>query len=253
MIITPAGFYVYNIIKIIKFDRKEETMRTAWAIIFIFVLFLNAAAQEKMSEREFDGFRGDVKSVSIEVLPVSGTGVKKRSVWEKWTYNFAGMKMSEHNPAGKSKTVFRFVDEYKIAESVAEDVGNSKTFTRKFTYEYDADGRIKTERIYFNPDKPAIVRTFKYDPEGRRVESVEDSPTAVIKKIFIYDSKGNLIEETQEQKGKGEFVTDSRSRTVYSDYKLDAQGNWTERRSTSFYESNGEPYISLNYQVITYF
>jgi hypothetical protein len=231
-------------------------MKTITATFFILILFLTVSAQEKMSDREFDGFKGDVKSVSIETMPVSGAGVagnnKKRTDWEKWTYNFAGMKMSEVNPAGKSKTVFRYIDDYKESEMTVAEGGKSKPTTQKFTYEFDSQGRIKTEKIYFNKNRPPIIKSFKYDGNGRRIEKFVDSPTANIKTVYKYDAKGNLIEETQSQKGKGEFGSDSKSRTVYSDHKVDAQGNWTERKSTNYYEG-GEPYVSMDYRVITYF
>ena len=100
------------------------------------------------------------------------------------------------------------------------------------------------------------MRTFKFDADGRMIEKSEDSPTAKTTTVYKYDAKGNLIEKSEEQKGKGEFGTDSKSRTVFSNYKIDAQGNWTERKSTMYYESEGEsvePYLSMDYQVITYF
>ncbi|MEZ5425145.1 MAG: hypothetical protein R2747_02665 [Pyrinomonadaceae bacterium] len=232
-------------------------MKTITAAIFILILCLSVSAQKKMTDREFEGFKGDVKTVSIETRPMSGSGVternKKRTVWEKWTYNFAGMKMEESNPQGKSKTNFTYIDDYKSAEMTVE--GKAETVSNKYVYEYDSQGRVKTEKNYFNKNRPPIVKTVKYDSNGRIIEKTVNGPTALTKYSYKYDAKGNLIEELQEQKGKGEFGTDSKSRTVYSDYKLDAQGNWTERKSTLYYEGDGRTteYVSMDYQVFTYF
>lgn len=229
-------------------------MRTVSASIFILCLFLTVSAQERMTDREFDGFKGDVKTVSIETMPLTDPRLKnKRVVWEKWTYNFAGMKMEENNPQGKSKVVFRYADGVKIGETISQEGGRRETFTNRYVYEYDARGRVKTERVYFNKNRPPIVRNFRYDANGRLTEKTEDSPTSFTRTTFKYDARGNLSEKLDEQKGKGEYSGDSKTRTVYSGYKIDAYGNWTERKTTVYYEGEPKPYISMDYQVITYF
>lgn len=231
-------------------------MKTITTTFFILILFLTVSAQEKMTDREFDGFKGDVKTVSIETMPISGSGVRnknKRVVWEKWTYNFAGMKMQEDNPQAKSKVIFRYIDDYKISDLIEGKGGSTEQFKFKYVYEYDSQGRVKTEKVYLNNNKTPSVKTFKYDSKGRLIEKTDDSPASVTKSLYKYDEKGNLIERSDEQKGKGEFGTDSKSRTVYSNYKIDSQGNWTERKTTLYYEDSDEPYVSMDYQVFTYF
>lgn len=231
-------------------------MRTILAACFVLFLFLSVSAQKKMTDREFDGFKGNVKTVSIETMPLSDSRLKnKRVVWEKWSYGTDGGKTEENNPQGKSKMIFSIKNGAKTASSITSEGGSSETFNYKYLYEYDADGRVKTERIYFNNNKTPSVKTFKYDARGRIIEKTSDDPSSSIKTLYKYNDKGELVEQSEDQKGKSEFGTNSKSRTVYTEYKFDAQGNWIQRKSTLRYESGGEAteYVSMDYQVFTYY
>ncbi|MEZ5345190.1 MAG: hypothetical protein R2681_06480 [Pyrinomonadaceae bacterium] len=228
-------------------------MKTIAAAFLTIFLLLTVSAQQKMTDSEFEGFKGSVKSVSIETMPLSDQRLRnKRSVWEKWTYDTSGRKIEEYNPQGKSKMVFTHTGGVKTSKLIELEGENSGTLNLKYTYEYDANGRVKTEREDQLGDGLTTVRTFKYDEKGRLIEKTDNGPASLTKIVYKYDANGNLIEQNYDSKGKGEYGSVSKSRTVYIGYKLDAAGNWTERKSTVFYEGADKPYVSMDYQVFTY-
>lgn len=231
-------------------------MKTITTTFFILILCFSVSAQNKMTDREFEGFKGSVKSVSIETMPLSDSRLKnKRVVWEKWSFDQDGRKSEEYNPQAKSKVIFTVIDGHKTSKSIAEKGENSESLNFRFVYEYDSQGRVKTEKRYLNNGKLTSQKTLKYRDDGQVKEEIADDPASTIKVSYKYDEKGNLIEKLEEQKGKGEFGTDSKSKSVYGEYKVDVQGNWTQRKSTLYYEGDGAKteYVSMDYRVFTYY
>jgi hypothetical protein len=73
---------------------------------------------------------------------------------------------------------------------------------------------------------------------------------------------GNEIEvrKTRDIKGAG---SDSKERILHSEMKFDSFGNWTERKTTRYSETEGNPqykippqkyiFVNLSYRTITYY
>ena len=232
-------------------------MKTITATIIILALFLTVSAQKKMTDREFEGFKGNVKSVSIETMPMSDSGnpknKNKRVVWEKWSYDKDGRKTEEYNPQGKSKVTFTVKDGFKISKLMLEEGENSETLNRKFVYEYDSKGRVKTAKEYLQNGNLVSDKSLKYDENGRVKEETVTDPVSSTKVVYKYNQKGNLIEMLEEKTSKLGVGTKSKTKIVYSDYKVDAHGNWTQRKTTLYYGDTVEPYVSMDYQVFTYY
>lgn len=256
-------------------------MKIVAAAFYIFILIFTVSAQKQMTDREFDGFKGNVRSVSIETMPVSGPG-NKRVVWEIWSYDQSGRKLEVNNTQSRTRSVFSNIDGFKTFKSIEgknnyagpslsdSNDPNDKTkpielpeklvkpdkrFDRRFAYEYDAQGRVSTEREYLNNNKLVSLRRFTYDENGLVREESANDPIFITRISYKYAQNGNLIEKLEVKKGKEhiEWATDSTIRVVYSNYKLDAQGNWTERKTALYSDEIPEPYISMDYQVIAYY
>jgi hypothetical protein len=249
-------------------------------------LGLTVPAQKKASDREFEGLKGAVKSVLTEyvtVLDSSGAAPdKKRVKYMEQSFDKDGRLLQILYPDYNHKVVYSVVDGFKtfISSEIKKEPDKPKIglrlgaplvepspieepeklfppderYEQKYVYEYDAQGRVKTEREYLNNGKLNELRTFKYDDKNRVVEENVNDTVALSKFIYKYDARGNLAETLTDRDIKGPG-TDSKSRTVYSDYKIDAQGNWTQRKSTWHFEVNGQPKVSamMYYRTIIYY
>ncbi|MFZ1699260.1 MAG: hypothetical protein WBO10_00335 [Pyrinomonadaceae bacterium] len=232
-------------------------MKCLTTLFFIGLFCLSVSAQTKMTDLEFDGYRGNVRTVSIETMPISGSGYvqlkNKRVVWEKWSYDTYGRKSEEYNPQARSRVTYRTIDGVKTSSLKVEKGEPSPPLNLKFAYEYDSHGRVKAERIYLSDDKSPSLKTFEYDENGRISKNIDNELDSTTSAVYKYDNTGNLIEKIEEQKGKGEFGSDSKRRTVYSAYKVDVHGNWTERKSTMYSDGTDDPYVSMDFQVFAYY
>lgn len=99
-----------------------------------------------------------------------------------------------------------------------------------------------------------FITVYKYDEKGILNEMIEyHTPDFYDRFIYKYDLKGNLIEaERLRQGSKGDI---DKSKTVYSKYKLDSNGNWIARTETDLDKYGGKllEYVYKNTRKIEYF
>lgn len=238
-------------------------MKTSLLTLFSFILVLSVSAQKKVTDREFDGLKGNVKSVTTdEKVSVSwsnrqdvfydknGSLIKRSSIFNQYPISRLIFREAGYLSHRNSKTFFvysticekplkntRVQSNLPIEESVAK-VPPDNCFHGEFAYDY-TNGRVEIERRYAAKDKILYqLTTFKYDIEGRLVEENIKEVLGITKVIHKYDAKGNLVETTQSSKeydNEGNSVENNKSyKTIHSDYKFDDYGNWIARKSTQY-------------------
>lgn len=253
-------------------------------LIFVAMTFcLTVSAQKKVTDREMEGLKGSVKSVFDDYMMTyvsSGPSeVNKRVKSKEYYFDKDGNLTQILYPSDNYKIIYSIIDGFKTFKNLPIKVDNNpkdKMMTRgiveenpleknekivpaddrfdfKYVYEYDANGRVAKEKHYGNNGKLWRITIYKYDDKGQNIqENVEDT-VAITKYTHKYDEKGNLIETLQERDVKNGF--DSKIKTVYSDYKFDAKGNWIERKSNYRNEARDEIYstITIYYRKIAYY
>jgi hypothetical protein len=251
-------------------------MKITFILAIISLVFLNVFAQKKMTDREFNGLQGRVKSVYIEDADleiVKGkTIVKNRAMQFDELYDENGNMTQSSMYYMGDRNIFSFIDGEKISKSadfysptaskaviVASGKKQSKSpdarYDKKYQYEYDTKGRIIEERKYRSDGTLFFKSTYKYNDAGNPVEQVLYSDEKVSENYYYtYDSKGNLIELKFVPTGiNGETnITIHR----FKDYKFDAQGNWIQRTQTTVYtdgEGRKKENQSIYYRKIEYY
>lgn len=108
---------------------------------------------------------------------------------------------------------------------------------RRYMYTYDDRGNVLTITGYKKDGSISSKTTYQYDNKNRRTDYLLETPGyANSSRKFVYDDKGNLVEEFW-YNGKG--ATDFRFVRSY-----DAQGNKIEETS---YKGNGQPVGTTRY------
>lgn len=253
-------------------------MKTTLLTFLIFTFCAVVPAQKKMTDREFEGFKGEVKSVTNEFLKLDDPGNNNtRKIESQVFFHKDGRYDHILYPSNNYKVVFQEIDGFKTFKSMEikkeknppRVTGESKRepiekpekivppderFDQKYVYEYDSQGRFITEREYLNNGKLSKLTKIKYDDQGRIIEENVNDTIAISKFVYKYDEKGNLVEELENRDIKG-AGTDSTSRTVYSGYKLDAKGNWIERKREYLSETGETSWKTeyLEYRTIVYY
>lgn len=252
--------------------------------MFILTLFLavsgcsTVSAQKKMTGRELDGLKGLVKSLITEVEPLNPNGVslnQPRQKNDEYYFDKEGKITEIAFPELNRKMIFSVIEGFKtykntkineepesntrvivIDQSKKPDntVSSDKRYNGKFTYEHDAQGRVKIEEHYFSDGKLFQKTEYKYDDKGRIKEKIADNTSDLTTFTYKYDEKGNLIEQSKDRNVK-KYGVDRNTKTIYSEYKIDSQGNWTQRTETSYIKEKRESVIakSIYYRTITYY
>jgi hypothetical protein len=251
-------------------------MKITFILTIISLLFVNAYSQKKMTDREFNGLKGRVKSVYIEDADleiVKGKPiVKNRQMQFDELYDENGNMTQSSMYYMGDRDIFSFIDGEKTSKSadfysptaskavIAASVKNQSKpletrYDKKYQYEYDTKGRIIEERKYRNDGTLFLKSTYKYNDAGNPIEQILYSDEKVSENYYYtYDSKGNLIELKFVPTGiNGETdITIHR----FKDYKFDVQGNWTQRTQTTIYtdrEGRKKENQSIYYRKIEYY
>lgn len=242
------------------------------ATLIIGLLFLQSPSGGRKSDRESNGFAGNVKKALEEWSPVSG-----------YPYPQDARCRARSHVYGKDGRLIQY-------SSFSGACGSDEN---REHYTYDQDGN-RTTRFEFiqgenspPPPPPPMMppgqaikgppkTTFKYDSKGMMTEKANFRANGepIYKTIFKYDEKGRL-QETQvihsdgtryrwTNKYEGEkwfpasqdgFEADSnspKSTVTYTDYELNAQGDWIKRKEIRK-ETTGRTYISIRYQILEYY
>lgn len=233
------------------------------SILFFILLFtLSSFGQQKMSERELDGLKGKVKSVTTvrEVTEsknyADNSLGKLRNLVE--LYNENGVPTETIDNEYNDRTVYAFIDgdltskSFQIVEkeTLRAVITGSKTESKaekpkdnryglKFTYKFDDKGLISEKKVYGNTGVLFNKIVYKYDGNNVLAEELRyDDGTDLNDQYFYkYDASGNLVEEKQVLHRPNKNIV---SMSKYGNYKIDSQGNWIERTVTSLGEFQGK-------------
>ena len=261
-------------------------MKQMLLIFFVMIFCLAVPAQKKVTDREIEGLKGAVKTVFGDYMVTYSTSdqteLNKRVKETEHYFDKDGALTRILFPFSNYKQVYSLIDGFKTfkGSSIKENaepenqynVGKSidgkkekpdekngklvppdERFDLKIVYEYDANGKVETEKTYRNNGKFWGSITYKYDKNGRVREDLRKETNATIRFTYKYNDEGYLIETL----GIYEFnirVT-TNERTVYSDYKVDPQGNWTQRKAMWTSKTQDRFYAStkINYRTIEYY
>jgi hypothetical protein len=231
-----------------------------------------SAGAKRVSDRERDGFLGPVKEVFTEWSPV-------------------GQARNGIQPGARCPQQTSVFDENGTLAQRSGYAGPCGCEEIRDIYAYGPDGSqtTKSENIPGPgcPPPPPMAapagapesgprrRVFKCDENGRQVEAtlIRHDGTVVYKTVYGYDAKGRLT-ETASFNGNGQagdrrvygytgassvpatFTYHGRDgrvyeRTAYSDYELNAQGDWVKRTQTRVNE-RGETHVSTVFRRIVY-
>lgn len=262
--------------------------------VLVLALSITTFSQVKVSDAKLEGLKGPVKKVVQTDKAVSGYAewVLKDTTKYQTTYLFnkdGELTESIHEGGSNSRLVYTKVDGFKTFKSfelkgpengqmrVTGTWGSpekekpiephekltepDKRFDHRFVYETDGSGRVISERQYGNDGKLFRKKTFKYDQTGLLTNEIEENTVARMTYSYKYDDKGNEIEvfKTRDIKGAG---SDSKERIVHSEMKFDSVGNWTERKTSRYTETEGNAqykippqkytFVDVQYRTITY-
>jgi hypothetical protein len=241
-------------------------------LILILSLFfaLSAFGQTKMSDREADGLKGKVKSVTtvrelIESKNFYNTTLgKQRDLIE--SYNLDGTQTEAIDYEFNSKDTYTIIDgdltaKYSKLEERPQNEGlvliapplknkeqptqpKDDRYNLKYKFKYDDKGRRVELAFYGNTGIYLGKIEYKYDEKGFLIEERRYNEGSSLKEtepnvqfVYKYDASGNLVEEKETSYRPDKNTV--RTRT-YDNYKLDSQGNWITRTVTSLSEYQGK-------------
>ncbi len=240
-------------------------MRVIQLVLVIVVLFVSGIAQKKMSDVEFDGFNGRVKSVTEEsewVVGLSdGEKTRQRQIMAERLYDKHG-NLKEYTNSRLFKQVFSFIDGFKTYKhqelDTTEEYGrppapapfgrgdlsknpSDPRFTVRFEYKYDSKGRVSEEIRYLSNGSLLIRDVRQYDPQGNDFET-KSYFGEIMRRIErrYYDAKRNLILTTSES--PSQYRVTSTYVRRFGGYQLDAKGNWIQRTEITV-ETNGDTLV----------
>jgi hypothetical protein len=231
-------------------------------LIFVLSFTLSILGQQKMSEKELDGLKGKVKSVTtvrdiIESKNYANNTLKKlRDKVELYDENGAPTESvdNEYN----YKYVYTFVDgnltskmfqivkkeTLKLATSDSEIRSKEKKtederYDLKYKYKFDDKKRIIEQNVISNTNELFNRIVYKYNEKGLLVEELRYSNGTVLNDQYFYkyDANDNLIEMKKVLHRPEKNII---SIAKYSNYKIDSQGNWIERTETDIGEFRGK-------------
>lgn len=241
------------------------------------LLFLQSPSAGRKSERESDGFVGPVKKALEEWSPVSGypyLSPDDRCHARSRVYDKDG-RLIQHSyfsgPCGSDENREHYTYDQDGNRTIRLEYIQGKNSPPpppppmmppgakggpevkgppKTTFKYDAQGMM-TEKANFRANgEPTYKTTYKFDEKGRLQEmQVIHSGGNRYRWTYKYDGEKRFPES------EGSFEADSdtpKSTVTYTDYELNAQGDWIRRKET-IKEATGRTYISIQYQILEYY
>ncbi len=257
-----------------------RTILLSFAIVF---LSITVFSQKKQTDLEFERLKGEVKSVqnSSTYLGTKNKPVKspERYYYNIKSYGLNGNITEELNPRLGLKYNYQFVDGFLSMKEIVVDkqkaanimrtksIGNAEDmekpvktikpddrFITRFEYEYEDNGNRKLRRIFFSDGQMDSITRYSYNSAGLIENEVYNTYGNKWSHSYFYDTDGNWkVSITKRSNVKG--VVDMTDRTEYSDYKLDSEGNWIERKYTNLHEYDGSSTTSkgIDYREIKYY
>jgi hypothetical protein len=232
---------------------------------------MSVVAQNKQTDREFDGIKGSVKSVITERADVkksSGVLVESnRRSESEFEYDKSGNSLArkyyEYREGGlREAIVYKTIDGDKVsieedvetpgkitASSPIQNTKNAKSFdprySFKYKYKYDLKGNI-SEEAWYQSDGSLWMRYVYSTKEKEKEELVYDEDGNLNQKsVRNFDDKNNEVEliyyDTENNKVIG--------KETFEYIEFDAKGNWTKRIT---YEGDEESKFVMQPREVTY-
>jgi hypothetical protein len=252
-------------------------MRRALLLSALLPALCAAHAQTRQTDREFDGLRGKVKTVTVEEArydivarkSVERARVLSRSVTYDADGNWTQWKDYDDKGRLMRSLAFSFIAGDRVA--VSENVelppdalvlelparrGPRRPDPRyhyKFKYAYAPDGKRLARAWYYNDGRLYLRQGYRYGA-GRRVTTSYDERGRLTDRYEAKpDGRGNEVEVLLR---RGDTLGDM---MLYKYLEFDAQGNWTKRAMVrgfrdelSGLDFDRLPPWSVEYRTITY-
>ncbi len=239
----------------------------------IVLLAAGVCAQIKQSDREFEGFKGRVKTVLTETADAK---MKARKLVEKKRRNHKYMTFRPdgscsvyklfHWETGELFETNNYIQVDGEKASVIEMgpsamIGDAPggrprkpsdpRYDYKYRYKYDGQGRIAEQAMWQSNGDLWLRYVYEYS-NGERRELVYDEKGDLNQKYTnILDGKGNVSEmivyDTDSDKISG--------KEKYEYLQFDPHGNWTKRIEYEADNDNGFEYKirEVKYRTLTYY
>lgn len=236
--------------------------RAFLALLLVSLTTVSAFAQKQQSDTEFQGFRGRVKTVTVEranLTQAAGTPVEAaRQTQKMLTFDADGNLVLD-----KAYTMGQEFDlrTYSVVDGervVKHDILTKNVITAivpgkqpgkpqdprysaKIKYKYDSQGN-RIEMAWLNPDGAPALR-YVYKRDGNRKETVvyREDGSLSYGYVYLLDDKGNEVEYSDVLPNRPQGA-----KSTYTYQEFDSQGNWTKRT-----ESRGDS-AWITYRTITY-
>jgi len=147
----------------------------------------------------------------------------------------------------------RSVGNAEDMEKPVKTIKPDERFITRFDREYDDNGRRKLRRIFSSDGQMDSITLYDYNAAGLLEKEVYNSYGNKWSHFYTYDKDGNRKENIM-KRSNAKGVVDMTDRTVYTDYKFDARGNWIARKYIYYQEyddalttSEGFEYRDIKY------
>ena len=224
------------------------------ALLLTSLTTLPTFAQKQQSDREAEGFKGKVKTVTIEISLIDKSTGKPESTRQRGrmeTFDVDG-NLTEHktyDPWGDvlATLTYSFLDGERVVKREIQSKrmmvvtpvtpGKEPTrpsdprYTARIKYKYDSQG-IRTEMVWVNSDgSPGVTRVYRLTGNEKEESVYSEGGSLSEKYTYKFDDKGNEVERLG-------VLYDTpgglmQSKTTYAYQKFDSQGNWIARRESS--------------------
>ena len=152
---------------------------------------------------------------------------EKPTIKQIWTYNNSGQIIQMQYYTKENKADWRYIYTYNTNGNrvMMESYKPDSTFYSKTTYSFDNKGN---ETGYLLQTKGYANSSEKYtwDTNGNKTEEIwmDGKNEITFRHVYVYDGKGNVIEEQVFKKQDINFT----SKATYK-YEYDTKGNWIKR------------------------
>ncbi|MBN8783601.1 MAG: hypothetical protein J0G98_11090 [Terrimonas ferruginea] len=150
----------------------------------------------------------------------------KPTIKKKYLYDDKGRHIDQLEYTMEGELDRRYTYKYDDRGNLIEISGYKKdgTLSSKTTYTYDSKNN-KTDYLMETPGYANSYRKFVYDEKGNPVEEtwLNGRKEVDFKFVRLFDAKGNKIQETNYKQGTKLIGT---TRWIY---EYDAKGNWTKK------------------------
>ena len=266
-------------------------MKIYLTILTVFLLFSSIYGQKQvpLSDAKFDALRGKVKTVRYHSLIYNTDGNPKKNenqVYAVTSYDKDGNENGYFgyiNALPTVKTTYWFADGFNYRKTtklnevpsslkdppiMAKPSGSEKplpidsSFDLKLKHVFDEKG-LRTETFYYGNDGRFLhKKVYEYDKNRDKIKETvfKDIQGGFFNdsSVFVYDSKGNIQQETVYLGTGSGKESDARIFHKYTFVyaRFDEKGNWLEKKvldSVIYGSPKPNPkLIRIEYQEITY-